>query len=98
MTEERSVWSAHAERLLEQALDEVRDRTDAIPTVGAALAALRAEVGELPEDEAAELAADLARKPECICPPELLARDGFRGGCPVHSLAALLGKEPPDGH
>lgn len=21
----------------------------------------------------------------CICPPELLARDGFRGGCPVHA-------------
>jgi hypothetical protein len=22
---------------------------------------------------------------ECICPPELLARDGFKGGCPVHA-------------
>jgi hypothetical protein len=22
--------------------------------------------------------------PECICPPDLVARGGFRGGCPVH--------------
>lgn len=22
--------------------------------------------------------------PECICPPGLVARGGFRGGCPVH--------------
>lgn len=23
-------------------------------------------------------------EPECICPPELVAAGGFRGGCPVH--------------
>jgi hypothetical protein len=23
-------------------------------------------------------------EPKCICPPELVARGGFRGGCPVH--------------
>jgi hypothetical protein len=23
--------------------------------------------------------------PRCICPPDLLARGGFRGGCPVHA-------------
>lgn len=22
---------------------------------------------------------------ECICPPDLIARGGFRGGCPVHA-------------
>jgi hypothetical protein len=32
-----------------------------------------ARVEGWPEDESA-----------CICPPELLARDGFRGACPVH--------------
>jgi hypothetical protein len=25
------------------------------------------------------------RDPACICPPALLARGGFRGGCPVHN-------------
>jgi hypothetical protein len=23
-------------------------------------------------------------EPECICPPDLVARGGFRGGCPMH--------------
>jgi len=23
--------------------------------------------------------------PECICPPDLIARGGFKGGCPVHA-------------
>jgi hypothetical protein len=26
----------------------------------------------------------LPKAPECICPPELLARGGFKGRCPVH--------------
>jgi hypothetical protein len=26
------------------------------------------------------------RKPECICPPGLVARGGFRSGCPIHHL------------
>jgi hypothetical protein len=77
-------WSAHAERLLEQALAEVQDNTDAIPTVDAALHVLRAEAGELPEDETASLAYSLDWESECICPPDLVARGGFRGGCPVH--------------
>ena len=29
--------------------------------------------------------------PVCICPPELLARDGFKGGCPVHSYSRPSG-------
>jgi hypothetical protein len=28
--------------------------------------------------------------PDCICPPELVERGGFKGGCPVHSASALL--------
>lgn len=24
---------------------------------------------------------------ECICPPELVARGGFRSGCPTHHLS-----------
>jgi hypothetical protein len=29
--------------------------------------------------------ADVESVGECICPPDLLARGGFRGGCPVHA-------------
>jgi hypothetical protein len=87
---ESSKWQARAEKLLEQALDEVRDDHDAaIGTAEAALLALRAWLGELPKDEAAELAAELDelwREPVCICPPDLVARGGHRGGCPVHSF------------
>jgi hypothetical protein len=72
-----------AERLLEQALSEVRDGHDAIPTVGAALAALRIAAGELPPDELGFMFPD--RDAACICPPDLLERGGFRGGCPVHN-------------
>jgi hypothetical protein len=31
-----------------------------------------------PWDEIEEIADD------CVCPPDLLARGGFKGGCPVH--------------
>ena len=27
---------------------------------------------------------DEVERSECICPPDLIARGGFRGGCPVH--------------
>ena len=47
----RSVWSVAAERWLRRALSDVLDGKDAIPAVDAALAALRIEAGELPEDE-----------------------------------------------
>lgn len=73
-------WTLQAERLLEQALGETRDGVDAIPTVSAALAALRIEAGELPAAELAELVTDAA---ECVCPPDLLGRGGFRGCCPA---------------
>jgi hypothetical protein len=87
--DERSVWNIRAERVAQQALDEVIGGIDAIPTVSLLMAVLRAEVGELPADEAADLDASFRREedPEaaCTCPPELLERGGFQGGCPVHS-------------
>jgi hypothetical protein len=90
--DERSPWSTRAERALEQALDEVRDGIDAIPAVSLAMALLRAEVGELPADEIAELDASFRTEEDpgsvCICPPDLLERGGFRGGCLVHSSFA----------
>jgi hypothetical protein len=79
--------SSRAERLLEQALEEVRDGVDAIPTVSAAMTALRIEAGELGAD-----AMDGYPFPDdsrdYICPPDLLKRGGFRGGCPEHSALA----------
>jgi hypothetical protein len=53
--------AVRAEELLEKALSDVRDRYDAIPTVSEALANLRAEVGELPDRESAELLNDNER-------------------------------------
>jgi hypothetical protein len=29
---------------------------------------------------------DEADQPKCICPPDLLARGGFKGGCPIHQF------------
>ncbi len=76
-----STWGDVAEGYLEQALDEVRDGDDAIAAVSSALAALRIEAGELPADEMDVVEdADL----ECTCPPELLARGGYRSSCPLY--------------
>lgn len=80
------IWGIRAERLLEQALYETQDHIDAIPTVCAALAALRIEVGELPADEMDDFTFPGEEEElSCICPPDLLERGGFRGGCPVHA-------------
>jgi hypothetical protein len=78
MTEQ--TWALRAKHLLEQALAEIRDGVDAIPTVSAALAALRIEVGELPASELADL---VVANAVCVCPPDLLSRGGFRGCCPA---------------
>jgi hypothetical protein len=80
-----SDWGARAERLLEQALDEVRNGIDAIATVDLALACLRIEDESL---SAAELDGyTFPGEQVCICPAELLERGGHRGGCPVHSFS-----------
>jgi hypothetical protein len=90
-SDDRSIWTVRAERVARQVLDEVVDGTDALPTVSLLEAVLRAEVGDLPADEVAGLDASFRRDEDpgagCICPPELLARDGFRGACPVHATA-----------
>jgi hypothetical protein len=28
---------------------------------------------------------EMVAEPDCICPPDLVARGGFKGGCPQHS-------------
>lgn len=82
---ERGIWSIRAERTLETALDEVRDGIDAIPAVDLALACLRIEDGSLSADEVDGYT--FPGEEVCICPPDLLERGGFKGGCPIHSLS-----------
>lgn len=84
------IWTARAERVAEQVLSDVKSGTDALPAVSLLEAVLRAEAGELPAGEMAALDAYFRRdegdEADCTCPPDLLERGGFRGGCPVHSL------------
>jgi hypothetical protein len=71
------------------ALDAMRDDDDASEHLSLAVAAWSVVVG----DASADVRADMADyrlagagvyEPLCICPPDLLARGGFRGSCPVH--------------
>lgn len=78
-------WTTLAERLLEQALNELRSGNDAVSATSAALAALTA--GDRPEAEQDDLWGELVAEPDdapCTCPPDLVARGGFRSGCPAH--------------
>jgi hypothetical protein len=80
-----ALWGKRAEEALKRALDKVRGSIDAIADVTLALDCLRAEAGELPPDVLADLIADYEDDgPACTCPPELVERGGFKGGCPVH--------------
>jgi hypothetical protein len=76
---EQEKWHARAKAAVEAALFEMDD-VDVIPGLSYAMACLRVANGELPPFELDEL--ELA----CTCPPDLLDRGGFRGGCPVHAL------------
>lgn len=57
------------------------DGDDALPTLSAAIAALRIEASELPADELDHL---YQAAPACTCPPDLVARGGFRFSCCAH--------------
>lgn len=74
-------WDARAKELVEQSLCEWD--TDVLPLLDAAMIALRIMQGEASEDELAGWW-DEDDPPACICPPDLVARGGFKGGCPVH--------------
>ena len=82
--EDAELWISRAARLLEQAVSGMED-DDQIPTVAAALDALRIAYGELSPEEMDGYRFPGEESPgDCICPPDLLARGGFKGGCPVH--------------
>lgn len=87
-------WYAQlAERATEQALDNIRSGEDAGGDLSLASAAWDVVMGLATDDERANmneyvLTDDGGYEVErpCICPPDLLARGGFKGGCPVHAL------------
>ncbi len=70
-------WFCRAKGLLEDALARIDDE-DVLQQVTEAEMCLRIAFGEA---DPAELEDGEA---VCICPPALVARGGFRGGCPVH--------------
>jgi hypothetical protein len=83
---EAALWRQRAEDALERALDELRSDEDAGAAVSLAAAYLRALYGESDDDELADLRYyERDREPECICPPALVSRGGFKSGCPVHA-------------
>lgn len=80
-----AAWHTRAEALLERALDEARSGIDAIPTVTAALQALRIEAGEASEDSMDGYHFPGEDDPTpCTCPPDLIARGGWASTCPLH--------------
>jgi hypothetical protein len=82
-----ALWDGRAELLVEHALAEW-DEVEQHGTLALALACLNVATGDLPPDEfegytfPGEVPAV-----ECICPPELLARGGFKGDCPARGVA-----------
>ncbi len=62
------------------ALREGESIDDVFAAISLADLALRIGLGETPADEWPE-----ESEPLCICPPELVARGGFKGGCPAHA-------------
>jgi hypothetical protein len=85
---EAAIWITRAEFVLEQALSESRDGYDAIATVSLAVAMLRVAYGEMDGSELEGYPLPGEEDGSCTCPPELVLRGGFRGGCLVHATAA----------
>lgn len=82
-----AIWGDRAVNLLNQALSELRDNTDALPTISAAEACLRIQAGELSPAELDGFVFPGEPVPEdCTCPPDLKARGGFRSTCDAHGV------------
>jgi hypothetical protein len=59
----------------------------AITTLSAAIACLRVAAHELPPEELEGYPFPGEEQDvECICPPEMLARGGFKGDCPARGV------------
>jgi len=82
-----ALWDGRAKRLVEQALAEWED-VEQHATLSAALACMRIADGDLPPDEL-EGYPFPGEDPDvvCTCPPEMIARGGFKGDCPARGVA-----------
>jgi len=84
-------FKAYAREQAEQALAAIEDdRATDIDVMASLELALMAASMWLDGDAARTIKLEPAdvieylAEPECICPPDLVARGGFKGGCPVH--------------
>lgn len=80
-------FKEYARERLEQALAGLVDDVEVLGEVQQALLALHLLYGSteaftlVPTDITEDVEPP---KPRCICPPALVARGGFRSGCPIH--------------
>lgn len=88
-----TLWATRAERLLEQALSELRNDEDPISSASAAEQALRVLMGEAPEDtmDGFPFPGEEPDESACICSPEQRASGGFRSACPIHGVGVSYG-------
>lgn len=80
-------YEEYAREQLSAALDGLGNGVEVLGEVQAALMALHICYGstETITLTPVDIADDVDRHgPPCICPPGLVARGGFRSGCPVH--------------
>lgn len=95
VTPDAKFYAELAKRATARALDNMGSNDDAGAELSLASTAWDAVMGMATDDQLDDLAEyvltddggydiDPGDPGDCICPPELLARDGFRGGCPVH--------------
>lgn len=88
-------WYAQlAERATENALYMIRSKEDASAELSLASVAWNVAMGTVTDEERSDMDEYVLTddggyehgSPEpCVCPPDLLARGGFRGACPVHA-------------
>lgn len=93
---ERSKHYELAVRATALALDNMQSDIDAIAELSLAAVAWDAVMGAASPDQLADLdeyvltddggyEIEVGDGGECNCPPDLVARGGFRSGCPVHA-------------
>lgn len=84
---EDRIWLRRAIRLLDEAGGRI-ETDDVIPEISAVLACLQIDCGERPAEimDGHHFPDEPEDESGCTCPPDLLARGGFRSTCPVHGM------------
>ena len=93
--EPEPIWHRRAARLLDEARERI-GTDDVIPQVSAALACLQILYGERPPEimDGYAFPGEPCDESGCTCPPDLLARGGFSGQCPVHGVGSMPNGRP----